>query len=131
MTPTSPLIAAIVPRLVVDDAAAAIDFYRRALGAVERERHEDGGRVAHALLTIDDAAVALKDADDVDPSPRRVGGTPVILSVEVADADAVAARMVEAGARVVFAVADHGYGFKDGRLEDPFGHLWLISQPLP
>ena len=123
-------ITAIMPRLVVHDAVAAIEFYARALDAVEQERHQTDGKIAHALVSIQGTFVALKDGDDIDPSPRSLGGSPVLLSVETSDADAVAARMVEAGARVIFAVDDHGYGYKDGRLEDPFGHLWLISQPL-
>jgi uncharacterized glyoxalase superfamily protein PhnB len=127
---TAPRITEITPRLVVDDAASAIEFYTRALGAVEEERHEHEGKVVHALLTIEGQPVALKDSDDVDPSPQSLGGSPVVLSVDVMDADAVATRMVDAGARVVFAVDDHGYGYRDGRLEDPFGHLWLISQRL-
>jgi PhnB protein len=120
----------LTPKLVVDDAAAAIDFYTRALGAVEQERHEYDGRIVHALLLFDGHPVTVKDRDDVDPSPRSLGGNAVILTVDVADSEAVAARMAEAGARVVFAVDDHGYGYRDGRLEDPFGHLWLISQKL-
>jgi uncharacterized glyoxalase superfamily protein PhnB len=54
----------------------------------------------------------------------------VILSIDVPDADAVAGRMVGAGATVIFAVDDHGYGYRDGRVEDPYGHQWLISQKL-
>ncbi|MGH3356317.1 MAG: VOC family protein [Nocardioidaceae bacterium] len=127
---TTQQITTIMPRLVVDDAAAAIDFYTRALGAVEEERYEHDGRIAHALIIVEGQPVALKDGDDVDPSPRRLGGSPVLLSVDVTDADAVANRMVEAGGKVVFAVDDHGYGYKDGRVEDPYGHLWLISQRL-
>jgi PhnB protein len=127
---TTQTITGLTPRLVVDDAAAAIDFYTRALGAVEQERHEYDGRIVHALLLFDGHPVTLKDGDDVDPSPRSLGGNAVILSVDVADSGAVANRMAEAGARVVFAVDDHGYGYRDGRLEDPFGHLWLISQKL-
>jgi PhnB protein len=127
---TTTRITTVTPRLVVHDAAAAIDFYARALGAAEEERHEHDGKVVHALVLIDDQPIALKDADDVDPSPRSLGGSPVILSVDVPDARAVADRMIEAGARVVFAVDDHGYGYLDGRVEDPFGHLWLLSQRL-
>lgn len=127
---TTQRITAITPRLVVDDAAAAIEFYARAVEAVERERHQANGKIAHALLSIQGQEIAIKDSDDVDPSPRSLGGSPVLLSVKTTDADSVAARMVEAGAKVIFAVGDHGYGYKDGRLEDPFGHLWLISQPL-
>jgi uncharacterized glyoxalase superfamily protein PhnB len=44
--------------------------------------------------------------------------------------DATATRMIDAGAEVVFAVDDRDYGYRDGRLRDPFGHLWLLSQPL-
>lgn len=123
-------INSVTPKLVVDSAADAIDFYVRALGAVEKERHEHGGRIAHALLDVAGYPVALKDRDDHDPSPRTLGGSPVILSVGVTDADAVTQRMVDAGASVVFPVADHGYGYKDGRLADPYGQLWLISEPL-
>ncbi|MPZ93998.1 MAG: VOC family protein [Propionibacteriales bacterium] len=122
--------ASIQPRLAVDDAAAAIDFYVAALGASASERSEWEGRIAHCLLTVDGCSFAVKEADDVDPSPRALGGSPVIVTIEVADADAVAERMVEAGATVVFAVDDHGYGYRDGRVKDPFGHQWLISQPL-
>jgi len=52
----------------------------------------------------------------------------VILSLDVADADAVAERMLAAGASVIFPIADHGYGDYGGRLRDPFGHQWLIAQ---
>jgi uncharacterized glyoxalase superfamily protein PhnB len=127
---TTQLIASIMPRLVVDGAPAALEFYTSALGAVEQERYELDGRIAHALILIDGQPVALKDADETDRSPRSLGGTPVILSIDVPDADAVAGRMVGAGATVIFAVDDHGYGYRDGRVEDPYGHQWLISQKL-
>jgi uncharacterized glyoxalase superfamily protein PhnB len=129
MQTTQP-ITSITPRLVVDDAPAALEFYTSALGAVEQERYELDGRIAHALILIDGQPVALKDADETDRSPRSLGGTPVILSIDVPDADAVAGRMVGAGATVIFAVDDHGYGYRDGRVEDPYGHQWLISQKL-
>jgi uncharacterized glyoxalase superfamily protein PhnB len=127
---TTQLITGMMPRLVVDDAAAAIEFYVRALGAVEQERHEFEGRIVHARLSVGEMSFAVKDRDDVDPSPKSLGGNAVIISLDVTDSDAAAARMVDARASVVFAVDDHACGFKDGRLEDPFGHLWLVSQPL-
>jgi PhnB protein len=123
-------ITELTPRLVVHDAAAAIDFYDRALGGVEQERFETDGVIAHVLVTIDGHPIALKDADDVDPDPMRLGGSPVLMTLTVADVDGVAARMVDAGAEVVFAIDDRDYGYRDGRLRDPFGHLWLLSQPL-
>lgn len=130
-TDVTSMVTSVMPRLVVDDASAALDFYGRALGAVEMERYEYAGAIVHALISIDGQPVAVKDADDTDRSPRSLGGTAVLLSVDVADSAAVADRMVAAGARVIFAVDDHGYGRKDGRVEDPFGHQWLISQKLP
>ncbi|HEY7043905.1 MAG TPA: VOC family protein [Nocardioidaceae bacterium] len=127
--PTS-LITQLTPRLVVAEAAKAIDFYCTALGADEQERFEVDGAIAHARVTIDGLDVALKDADEFDLAPPSLGGTPVIISLTVTDADAVGQRMVDAGATVVFEVGDRDYGFRDGRLRDPFGHLWIVSQPL-
>jgi PhnB protein len=125
------IVTRIHPRLVVSDAAGAIDFYVRALGATETsERYLVDGKVVHAELTIGGSVVHLKDEGDGDPSPTTLGGTPVILSVDVTDAPAVERRMLDAGARSVFAVSDHGYGQLDGRLADPYGHLWLVSQKL-
>ena len=72
---------------------------------------------------------AVKDGDDVDRAPTA-DGLPVILSLDVTDADAVAERMLGAGATVVFPIADHGYGDYGGRLRDPFGHQWMISQRI-
>ncbi|MGH3735901.1 MAG: VOC family protein [Micromonosporaceae bacterium] len=119
------------PRLVVEDADAAIAFYTKALGADERERHDDGaGHIVHAELRLGDHVIMVKDADEWDQAPTQLGGTPVILYLGVADVDAVAARMSDAGATVVFPVGDMEYGRRDARLRDPYGHLWLLSQPL-
>lgn len=116
------------PRLVVARADAAIAFYTAALGAelVERYTGPDG-RVVHALLAAGPVRFAVKDADGDDLAPGG-GGVPVILALYVADADAVAATMVDGGATVVFAVDDHPYGERGGRLADPFGHLWMVAQ---
>jgi PhnB protein len=119
-------------RLVVHDAARAIDFYAAALGARERSRHTGpDGRIVHAEVTIGPATIALKDEGDGDPAPPTLGGTPVILELHVDDVDAVGAAMESAGATVIFPIADRPYGVRDGRLADPFGHLWIISRPLP
>ncbi|MGD9531444.1 VOC family protein [Pseudonocardia sp.] len=121
-------ITELYPRLVVDGADAAIGFYRAAFGAELLERYTGpDGRVVHAMLAAGPARWAVKDADGYDPGPAG-GGVPVILALYVADADAVAARMVDGGGTVVFPVADHPYGERGGRLADPFGHLWMIAQ---
>ncbi len=120
-------ISALYPRLVVEGADAALDFYARALGGTVTE-HFTGpdGRVVHAMVEAGPARFAVKDAGDGDPAPTA-DGIPVIMSLEVRDADAVAERMLDAGASVIFPIADHGYSY-GGRLRDPFGHQWLIAQ---
>jgi PhnB protein len=122
-------ITALYPRLVVDGADAALDFYARALGGTVTERFTGpDGRVVHAMVEAGPARFAVKDAGDGDPAPSG-DGIPVIMSLDVSDADAVAERMLGAGATVIFPVADRGYGY-GGRLRDPFGHQWMISQRI-
>jgi uncharacterized glyoxalase superfamily protein PhnB len=125
-------INAMYPRLVVSDANKAIDFYQNALGARAGERHTDGaGRIVHAELTLAGGImIAVKDEDGGDPAPASLGGSPVILALDVDDADAVGDAMVAAGASVVYPIRDQEYGARGGRLADPFGHLWMVSQPL-
>ncbi len=120
------------PRLVVSDGARAIDFYVAAFGATPGERHTDGdGKIVHAELTLGAAiTVAVKDEGNGDPAPTSLGGSPVILALDVDDADAVGDAMVAAGATVIYPIQDREFGSRGGRLADPFGHLWMISQPL-
>lgn len=116
------------PRLVVAGADAALAFYSTAFGATVTERFTDsGGQVVHAMVDVDGCRFAVKDADGYDPAPTA-GAVPVIVALYVDDPDAVAARMVEGGATVVFPVDDHPYGERGGRLADPYGHLWMIAR---
>jgi uncharacterized glyoxalase superfamily protein PhnB len=118
-------------RLVVSDAAGAIDFYTRAFGAVEKgERHVVEGKIVHAEVVIGPVTMSLKDEGDGDPAPTTLGGTPVILGVDVTNADTLADRMVAAGATVIYPIHDSEYGMRGGRLADPYGHQWMIHQPL-
>ncbi|MGQ0572860.1 MAG: VOC family protein [Pseudonocardia sp.] len=121
-------IHSLYPRLVVDGADAALAFYRDAFDADVLERYTDpDGRVVHAMVAAGAVRFAVKDADRYDVAPAA-GAVPVIIALYVADADAVAARMVAGGATVVHPVDDHPYGERGGRLRDPFGHLWMIAQ---
>ncbi|GAA2519337.1 VOC family protein [Streptomyces levis] len=127
----TPNVTRLYARLVVSDGPRAIDFYRTALGAEEIERYTGpGGRIVHALLRLGDTVVAVKDADEGDPAPPSLGGSPVIMALDVTDADAVAEAMLRGGATVVYPVADQPHGQRGGRLADPFGHLWMISQTI-
>ncbi|HEY8524262.1 MAG TPA: VOC family protein [Acidimicrobiales bacterium] len=120
----------VIPYLVVDGAAAAIDFYTQVLGAEERMRMDaPDGKVAHAELGLGDSVIMLADEfpEMGARAPRSVGGTPVSVMVYVEDVDAVVARAVEAGATVTRPVEDQFYGDRLGEFEDPFGHRWNIA----
>lgn len=126
----------LIPHLVVKDAARAIDYYVKALGAREVNRFVDrklapGGFIVHAALEVRGARLTLAEehAEWHNVSPETTGQSGVILHLTVDDADAVGARMVAHGAEVVFPISDQFYGERAGRLRDPFGHLWVISQP--
>ena len=123
----------LTPRLICRDTDAAIAFYRQVFGAELLERYAaPDGRVVHAALALGSAVLALAeehpDRDNV--APATLGGSGVLLQLEVPDPDAVERRAVAAGARVVFPVADQFYGRREGRLEDPFGHRWIVGREL-
>ena len=121
----------LLPRLVIDGADRAIAYYQQALGARLEERFTGpDGKVVHAELTFGAARIVLKDEDGTDRSASTLGGSPVIFQLDVADADAVGAALVEGGGTVVFAIGDMSYGYRQGRIADPFGFQWLVSQQL-
>jgi PhnB protein len=129
MSDRSPIMS-LYPRLAVRGADAAIAFYVQAFGAelVERYAAPDG-TVVHAMLRAGPVRWAVKDADEYDPAPCE-GGHSAILALDVTDAHAVAGRLEAAGATVRFPVAVQPYGERSGRLTDPFGHQWMVSQQL-
>jgi PhnB protein len=125
----------VTPRLVVRDGAAAIEFYRNAFGAEEvGERFTDpGGRLIHAVIRIGDSMVMITDdmIDGPAAAPDRVEGlVTCIMSLYWDDVDAAWERAVGAGAAVVFDLADQFYGERGGRLRDPFGQQWMMSQHI-
>lgn len=125
-----PKVSRMYPRLVVSDAATAIDFYIAAFGAKEIARHtEPAGKIVHAELGISGITFAIKDEDDGDPSPTTLGGSPVIIALDVSDADAIGESMIAAGGTVIYPIQDWEYG-RGGRLADPYGHLWMITQAI-
>ena len=120
---------AIRPKLVVSDAAAAIEFYQAALGATVLSTYPVADRIVFAELEILGCSVTLKDADETDPAPDEHLPGP-ILDVVVDDPDAVAAAMVDRGAEIIFPVADQPYGARGGRVRDPHGVQWLLQTPI-
>jgi PhnB protein len=124
---------AITPRLVVRDGGGAIDFYRRGFGAevLGEPFHGPNGELIHAELRIGDSVVMLTEdaADGPVASPDRVGGmVTCVMSMYFEDVDAAWDRAVGAGAEVIFPLEDHFYGERGGRLRDPFGQHWMLSQ---
>jgi len=120
----------LTPYLVVSGAGRAIDFYKQAFGATELMRMPGpGGRIMHAEIQIGDSRLMLADeCPEMDArSPQSVGGTPVGLALYVEDVDAVTARALSAGAKVVRPVQDQFYGDRSGTIADPFGHKWTIG----
>jgi len=116
--------------LIVDGAADALAFYRKAFGAKELMRHAaPDGKIGHAEVRIGDSIVMLADEHpEIDArGPKALGGSAVGLHGYVNDVDAVARQAVAAGARIVRPVQDQFYGDRNGTLEDPFGHRWHVS----
>ena len=119
----------IVPYLMIDGAADAIDFYVRAFGATEEGRLEmPDGSIGHASVVVHGATVYLSDApDDMEhegTNPKKLGGTPVMLHQYVTDVDAVVKSAAAAGGTVLREPTDQFYGDRAALVADPFGHLW-------
>jgi PhnB protein len=118
------------PYLIVTGAADAIEFYKRAFGAVELFRMaKPDGKVGHAEIRIGDSVIMLADEhpDMGYRSPSSLGGSSVSIMLYMEDVDGVFARALEAGARAQRGVADQFYGDRNGTIEDPFGHVWTIA----
>jgi PhnB protein len=120
----------VTPYLAVDDAAEAIEYYKKAFGATERVRMEaPGGKIGHAELEIGDSLVMLSDAlpQFSTRPPNELGGTSVSVFMYVEDVDAVVKQAIDAGATVTMEIADQFWGDRFGSVQDPFGHLWSIA----
>jgi PhnB protein len=118
------------PYLIVQNAAAAIEFYKRAFGATELMRLTDPrGKVGHAEIKIGDSPIML--ADEMPEmgfrSPQSIGGTGVSLLLYIEDVDTRFRQATGAGAKVLRPVQDQFYGDRSGTLEDPFGHVWTLA----
>jgi len=118
------------PYLAVSDGLAALEFYKKAFGATELYRlTEPGGRVVHAEFKLGRYVIMLagENKEWGNLTPETLGGTTVRIAVEVEDVDAVWKKAVESGGKGIIAPADQFYGERSARIEDPFGHQWLVS----
>jgi PhnB protein len=125
--------ATIHPRLVVPDVDVAVRYYQTAIAAVETARFVlPSGIVTHASLDIGGSVITLTEAyDDYRLfAPEQIGGSPVLLTLTVEDAAAVGDAMVAGGGTVIVPIEDRPYGKREGRVRDPYGHLWIVSQDI-
>ena len=121
----------ITPHIVVRDAAAAGEWYIRALGAEERNRVPlPGGKVLYLEVGFGDSSIMVADEfpDFGILSPLSIGDSAVVLHLFTADADALWHRALENGAEVVHPLDDQFWGDRQGQLRDPYGHKWNIAQ---
>jgi PhnB protein len=123
----------LTPMLSMKNAEAAIEFYKQAFGAAEAVKMIDEGKVSHCELRIGDAVLMLSDeywADEA-VSPLSLGGSPVLLLLEVADVDTVFAQAIAAGGTEIRPVNDAFGGImRMGKFNDPFGHRWMLMTKL-
>jgi PhnB protein len=122
----------IAPMLSVRRGASAVEFYKAAFGATELFKLADDSGSVVAQLAVEDADFWVADESPAHQnfSPESLGGGSVRMVVVVDDPDSLFDRAVKAGASVINPVADQPYGWRVGRLVDPYGHHWEIGKPL-
>jgi PhnB protein len=120
----------VTPYLIIDGAAKAIDFYKKAFGATEIMRMPGpDGKIGHAEIKIGDSPIMMADENQQmgHRGPKALGSTPVSILLYVEDADKVFNQATSAGAKSVRPMKDQFYGDRMGTLQDPFGHVWTIG----
>lgn len=130
-TAAVPFTQSIAPWLSVRNSAQAVEFYKAAFGAVEVYRLEDGTGSVVARLSADVAEfwVADESPQHFNFSPASLGGSTIRIIFTVADPDAMFERALRAGASQVYPVGEE-YGWRVGRVADPYGHHWEIGRRL-
>jgi PhnB protein len=124
----APVHTAAAPILTFKNAAKAIDFYTKALGARETMRFEIGGTIPHAEIMIGNSTIVLAEEwpEGGRFSAETLGQSPISISLEVEDVDGFAERAMAAGLKMISPPRDQFYGRRDGRFVDPFGYTWNI-----
>jgi PhnB protein len=131
-SPTEKVAAALqtaTPRLRIKNAAAAIEFYKKAFGAREIMRFIAHGEIAQAEIAIGNSVIMLgeESLEYGYPGPETLGGSPVSIHLYVEDVDAFVNQAVAAGAKLIAPVQDKFYGDRSGTVADPFGYTWGIA----
>ncbi len=121
-----------MPTLTVNDCRAAVSFYKGAFGATEISSHLETPGSGVAVLAAGSALFVVADGSPAHGNipPKGDGPVSIRMGLMTPDPDKLFKQAVGLGARVVYAVADQSYGYRLGRLIDPFGHHWEIGRPL-
>ena len=119
----------VTPYLIIDGAADALEFYKKAFGATELFRMEHEGKIGHAEFKIGDSPIMMADEHPGEGhvSPKTLGGTSVGIMIYVDDVDTIFNQAIAAGAVEKEALQDKFYGDRSGSLTDPFGHVWTVA----
>ena len=121
------------PQLFIKSGVKNIEFYTKAFGAIELRRWtNDDGSIHVAELSIDGAIFHLHEEvlkkDSF--SPEKHNGTTTIIGLFVSDVDALMNRAIAAGAEEISPAQDYDYGYRQGQIKDPFGHIWMIEMKI-
>ena len=118
----------LTPELFCAGAADAIEFYKKAFGAVEVMRFPGpDGKLMHSEIRIGDSSLWIMDEMKGAPGPKSLKGSPVNIHMQVEDVDAVVKKAVDAGAKITMPLADQIWGDRYAKLDDPFGHHWSVA----
>lgn len=121
------------PQLFIERGISDISFYEKAFGAIELRRFtNDDGSIHVAEFSIDGMLFHLHEEKPQAGhlSPKRVNGITTLVGLFVSDVDAVINKAVEAGANLVSPAQSYDYGYRQGNIKDPFGHVWMIEAKL-
>ena len=133
----SQLTAPMIPHFCIDNAAAAVEFYKKAFGAEELMRvpDKDGKRIMHVELLINGSLLYMHDDypemnGGKSKTPKGIGGSPVTMHLNVANCDEAMKKAVDAGATITMPAMDAFWGMRYGQVRDPFGYEWAFAHPL-
>lgn len=119
----------VTPYLSINGAVKALEYYKKAFGAIELFRMEHDGKIGHAEIKIGDSPIMLADEfpEMGFVSPKTLGGSPVGIMIYVDNVDTVFKQAIDAGGVEKKGVQDQFYGDRSGTLTDPFGHVWTVA----
>jgi len=119
----------VTPYLSINGATEALEYYKKAFGAIELFRMEHDGKIGHAEIKIGDSPLMLADEfpEMGFVSPKTLGGSPVGIMIYVDDVDTVFQQAINAGGVEKKPVQDQFYGDRSGTLTDPYGHVWTVA----